>query len=103
MTRGKLKLLWFYLAYTNYSKRCNITTKSDGNCSYKGDMSNNKVADCCKYVFRLIHLTSAEKERREDHMGGVILVRGSFVSAEASLLKGAKRDEEEGAVRGKRG
>lgn len=29
-------------------------------------------------------------------MGGVILVRGSFVSAESSLLKGAKRDEEEG-------
>lgn len=28
-------------------------------------------------------------------MGGVILVRGSFVSAESSLLKGAKRDEEE--------
>lgn len=68
----------------------------DGKCSYKGDMSNIKVADCSKCVLHRRHLTSAEKEWRGDHMGGAILVRGSFVSAESSLLKGAKRDEEEG-------
>lgn len=53
-----------------------LQKKSDGNCSYKGDMSNIKVADCSKYVLHLRHLTSAEKEWRGDHMGGVILVRG---------------------------
>lgn len=31
-------------AYTNCPERCSITKKSDGNCSYEGNMSNNKVA-----------------------------------------------------------
>lgn len=55
-------------------------------------MSNDKVADCSKYIFHLIHLTRAEKEWRGDHIGGVILVRGSFISAESSLLKGANKE-----------
>lgn len=79
-------------AYTNYPERYSITKKSDGNCSYKGDMSNNKVADGSKYGFHLIHLTSAGKEWRGDCIGGVILVRGSFISAESSLLKGANKE-----------
>lgn len=79
-------------AYTNYPERRSITKKSDGNCSYKGNMSNNKVADGRKYVFHLIHLTSPGKERRGERIGGVILVRGSFIGAESSLLKGANKE-----------
>lgn len=77
----------FYgLTCLNYPERCSITKKSDGNCSYKGDMSNNKVAEGSKYVFHLLHLASAGKEWRGDRIGGVILVRRSFISAESSLF-----------------